>query len=302
MDMNAFKIGVVVDSLKLGLHHGIRAAKAAGAEGVQIYGCSNEVSPERLDAQGRRELRLFIEDQGLVLSAICGDIGNFMDPAKNPDRINRARSIVDMALDLGVHIVTTHIGTIPVDVNDPVYRILQEACRELGRYAAAQDVTFAIETGPEEALVLGRFLDTLEVKGIGVNLDPANLVMVCRDDPVAAVFTLAPYIVHTHAKDGRNLKPCNPAEVYAAFDDGNYPDLEKLMGGAPFAELPLGEGDVLWNPYLEALSAIGYHGFLTVEREEGANRYDDIAHGVQFLKSHIQQLGSTQQKESEKGK
>jgi sugar phosphate isomerase/epimerase len=254
---------------------------------VQIYGCSKEVAPERLDAEARRALRSFIEDQGLVLSAVCGDIGNFMDPAKNPDRIGRAKRIVDMALDLGTPVVTTHIGTIPADVSSPVYKTLQAACRELGRYASAQGATFAIETGPETAAVLGGFLDALDVKGMGVNLDPANLVMVCRDDPVAAVATLAPYIIHTHAKDGRNLKPCNPAEVYAAFDDCNYPDLEKLLGGAPFAELPLGEGDVPWKPYLDALSAVGYRGFLTLEREEGADRYGDIARGVQFLKSFL---------------
>ncbi len=285
--MRSFKIGVVVDSFKLSLHEGLRAAKAVGAEGVQIYACSPEVSPERLDANGRRELRAFIADQGLVLSAVCGDIGNFMDPAKNPERIRRAKTIVDMALDLGTPIVTTHIGSVPENVNSPVYKILQDACCELGSYATAHGVSFAIETGPETAVVLGRFLDSLGVKGIGVNLDPANLVMVCQDDPVAAVTTLAPYIVHTHAKDGRNLKPCNPEEVYAAFDDGNYPDLEKLLGGAPFAELPLGEGDVQWGPYLDALSAIGYTGFLTIEREEGTDRYGDIAKGVQFLKSQI---------------
>ena len=286
--MNSFKIGVVVDSLKLGLREGIRAAKALGAEGVQLYGCSPEVSPEHLNAEGRRELRSFIADHGLVLSAICGDIGNFMDPAKNPERIDRAKSIVDLARELGTSIVTTHIGTVPDDVHSPAYTTLQAACRELGHHATARGATFAIETGPETAAVLRNFLDSLDVQGIGVNLDPANLVMVCRDDPVAAVTTLAPYIVHTHAKDGRNLKPCNPKEVYAAFDDGKYPDLEKLFGGPPFVELPLGEGDVPWKPYLDALSAIGYHGFLTIEREEGANRYDDIATAVHLLKSHIQ--------------
>lgn len=286
--MRSFKIGVVVDSFKLGLRESLRAAKAVGAEGVQFYACSSEVSPERLDAEGRRELKAFIADLGLALPAICGDIGSFMDPAKNPERIRRAKTIVDLAVDLETQVVTTHIGTVPSDVNAPVYKILQEACRELGSYAAAHGVTFAIETGPETASVLARFLDSLGVKGIGVNLDPANLVMVCQDDPVAAVTTLAPYIVHTHAKDGRNLKPCNPAEVYAAFEDGNYPDLEKVLGGAPFAELPLGEGDVQWGPYLDALTAIGYDSFLTIEREEGSDRYGDIAKGVQFLNSQIQ--------------
>lgn len=66
--MRSFKIGVVVDSFKLGLREGLRAAKAVGAEGVQFYAYSSEVSPERLDAAGRRELKSFVADLGLAHS------------------------------------------------------------------------------------------------------------------------------------------------------------------------------------------------------------------------------------------
>jgi len=285
--MTPFKIGVIVDSLQLGLHEGIRKAKALGAEGIQFYANAKDISPDRLDTAGRRDLKAFIADQGLTLSAICGDIGNFMDASKNPDLIARSKQIVDMALDLGTDVVTTHIGSVPDDTASSLYRTLQHACRELGSYAAENGISFAIETGPETAQSLRTFLDSLEIKGIGANLDPANLVMVCRDDPVAAVHTLAPYIVHTHAKDGRNLKPCDPAEVYAAFVDGNYPDLEKVLGGAPFVELPIGEGDVDWDAYLQALTDIGYKGYLTIEREEGDDRVGDTAKGIAFLQSKI---------------
>ena len=75
-----------------------------------------------------------------------------MDSAKNPERICRAKAIVDLAVDLGTQVVTTHIGTVPGDVTAPVYKILQDACRELGSYAIAHGVTFAIETGPETAV------------------------------------------------------------------------------------------------------------------------------------------------------
>ncbi len=285
--MHTFKIGVIIDSLQLGLHEGIRTAKKLGAEGIQFYANTREVSPDALDQQGRRALKTLIADHGLVLSAVCGDIGNFMNAARNPGHIERSKRIVDLALDLGTTIITTHIGSIPDDDRAADYHTLQDACRELGRHACDQGASFAIETGPETATALRRFLDALEVGGIGVNLDPANLLMVCRDDPVAAVDTLAPYLVHTHAKDGRNLKPCDPAEVYAAFVDGNYPDLEQALGGAPFVECPLGEGDVDWDAYLAALTRIGYTGFLTIEREEGANRVADIAAGIAFLQSKI---------------
>lgn len=285
--MRPFKIGVIIDSLKLPLHEGIRTAKSLGAEGIQFYANTPAVSPDTLNAAGIRELKAFIADQGLTLSAVCGDIGNFMDAEKNPALIARSKRIVDLALELGTNVVTTHIGSVPNDPASPLYRTLQDACRELGSYATGKGISFAIETGPETAKSLRAFLDSLDVKGIGANLDPANLVMVCKDDPVAAVHTLAPYIVHTHAKDGRNLKPCDPAEVYAAFVDGNYPDLEKVLGGAPFVELPLGEGDVDWDAYLDALTAIGYTGYLTIEREEGDDRVGDVAKGIAFLQSKI---------------
>ncbi|MBO7621272.1 MAG: sugar phosphate isomerase/epimerase, partial [Victivallales bacterium] len=157
-------------------------------------------------------------------------------------------------------------------------------CRELGKYAEAKGVTFAIETGPEKADRLRSFLDDVASKGIGVNLDPANLIMVQNDDPVKAVYTLKDYIVHTHAKDGVQYKPCDPVKVYASFAEGG---IEGLNIGELFNELPLGEGKVDWDRYLAALSEVGYRGYLTVEREVGANPEADIRTAVNFLKSKI---------------
>jgi L-ribulose-5-phosphate 3-epimerase len=285
--MRDFKIGVIIDCFQLGLRKGIEAAVKVGAQGIQFYGNTKEITPETFGKEERRELSAFIAERGLEVSAICGDIGNFMEPSRNAERIKRAKLMVDMALDFGTKVVTTHIGAVPSRTSDPLYAVLQNVCRELGSYAADNGVMFAIETGPETAVVLREFLDSLKSGGMGVNLDPANLVMVPKDDPVAAVDILAPYIVHTHAKDGVNIKDCDPAEVYAAFDDGSYPDLEKVLGGAPFKELILGEGDVPWEEYLNALTAIGYNGYLTIEREEGTDRYGDISKGVEFLKARI---------------
>ena len=73
---------------------------------------------------------------------------------------------------------------------------------ELAAYADSIGSVFAAETGTEKAPVLKAFLDSLGAKGLRVNFDPANLVMVAGDDPVKAVYVLRDYIVHTHAKDG----------------------------------------------------------------------------------------------------
>ncbi|MBR4727595.1 MAG: sugar phosphate isomerase/epimerase, partial [Clostridia bacterium] len=147
----------------------------------------------------------------------------------------------------------------------------------LSRYADSVGAHFAIETGPETSAVLKEFLDAHGSTGVGVNLDPANLVMVTGDDPAGAVINLQKYIVHTHAKDGRQLFYKDPEIVYGIKKD-------PLVTDASFIEVPLGEGDVPWERYLNALEEIGYHGFLTIEREVGDDPARDIGIAVNFLR------------------
>jgi sugar phosphate isomerase/epimerase len=281
--MRPFKIGIITDCFKMATRAGIKRAKALGADGVQIWAVSGEMSPERLLRADRQEFKTFCTELGIEIAALCGDLGGhgFQDANRNPLKVARSARIVDLASDLGATVVTTHIGVVPEDTTSATYAALLQACRELGAYAEGKGVTFAIETGPEKAVTLKRFLDEVGSKGIGVNLDPANLVMVTADDPVAAVHTLKPYIVHTHAKDGVQLKPCNPTQVYRAFAEGG---LGGLDFGTLFNELPLGKGAVDWDAYLDALEAIGYRGFLTIEREVGDDPAADIAEAVEFLR------------------
>ena len=121
-------------------------------------------------------------------------------------------------------------------------------------------------------------------KGMSVNLDPANLVMVAGDDPVKAVHNLSKYIVHTHAKDGVMLKKTDPQIVYDFFAEGGIGDL-RLEDY--FLEVPLGEGKVDFPAYLGALKEIGFGGYLTIEREVGENPVQDIGKAVTFLRNLI---------------
>ena len=175
---------------------------------------------------------------------------------------------MDIAADFDTKVVTTHIGKVPSDRNNPTYDCMLKACDEIGTYAYRAGVRFAVETGPETAKVLCGFLDELDNPGAGVNLDPANLVMCSLDDPVQAVYTLKKYIVHTHAKDGRNITPPTATER------------------PTYIELPLGEGGVDFPAYLKALDEIGYKGFLTIEREIEDNTAD-IHKAAAFLRGLI---------------
>lgn len=279
--MYRFPIGIITDSFRTDIRTALEQAAKLGADGVQIYATRGKLSPEQLTPAGRRELLDMVKSNGLVVSALCGDLGcGFHRPEKNPELIEKSKRILDLAKELETNVVTTHIGVVPADPDHPRFRIMQDACGQLAEYADSIDAHFAVETGPETAAVLRVFLDSLHSTGVGVNLDPANLVMVTGDDPVAAVHTLKDYIVHTHAKDGVKLWDRDPELVYGIRED-------PLVTSPSFEEVPLGKGSVPFRNYLAALEEIGYKGFLTIEREVGDDPAKDIAAAVEFLKSFM---------------
>ena len=280
--MADFLLGVLLDGFRTDVRTALGLAAKAGAQGVQIYSTRGDMAPENLTPKKRCELLDLVKSHGLVISALCGDLGGggFTKPERNAEKIERSKRILELAKDLETDVVTTHIGVVPADPGHPRYQIMQEACGALARYADSLEAHFAIETGPETAAVLRGFLDSLGSRGVAVNLDPANLVMVTGDDPTGAVYTLKDYIVHTHAKDGRQNFYKDPDIVYGMVES-------HIVTGPSFEELPLGEGQVDWAAYLGALRGIGYKGFLTVEREVGNKPYDDIAHAIEFLKARI---------------
>ena len=279
--MYKFPIGVIVHSFRLPTYDAIKEAAAIGAQGIQLLCTRGENTPENLIGEKRKELLKYVKDNGLVFSAICGDLGQgFGHKEKNPELIEKSKRILDLAKELETDIVTTHIGVVPSDENHDRYKVMQEACFELSRYADSIGSHFAIETGPETSATLKKFLDKLDSKGVAVNLDPANLVMVTGDAPVVAVHNLKDYIVHTHAKDGVKLFDADPEYVYHVV----HPIPEEIRNKRFYLEVPLGDGSVPYIHYLKALEEVGYRGFLTIEREVGDNPAKDIKKAIDYLK------------------
>ena len=282
--MYQFPIGVIIESFRLDTDSALKKAAEIGADGIQMYATSGEHAPENMNHAARKELLDKVKSNGLRFSAICGDLGmGFGHADKNPALVEKSKRIIDLAKELETDIVTTHIGVVPSDKNHDRYKIMQDACRELAEYADSIGSHFAVETGPETSAVLKEFLDSLGSRGVGVNLDPANLVMVTGDSPVNAVYNLRDYIVHTHAKDGIMLKPCITEYVYGVV----HPIPEEVLNECYFEEVPLGTGSVPFAEYLNALDDIGYKGFLTIEREVGDAPEKDIKTAFDYLKNII---------------
>jgi len=111
-----------------------------------------------------------------------------------------------------------------------------------------------METGQETAGCLRELLEELRHPALGVNFDPANMILYDKGDPVAAVRTLGPWIRHVHIKDAVRTK----------------------QPGTWGAEVPWGDGEVGTTAFLDALKEVGFAGVLAIEREAGNNRLGDI--------------------------
>ena len=277
------KFGVITDCFKEGVDRGIELAGQLGFNGVQIYATSGAFSADGLNRAARERYKKLLRDNRLEVSALCGDMGGhgFQIAADNPLRIEKTKRIIDLAEDFETSVVTTHIGVIPSDKNDERYAVMLEAMTACGLYAKTRGVTLAIETGPESAKVLLDFIKDTS-GGVGVNLDPANFVMVTGQDPTEAVELLGDYIVHTHVKDGKMLIKTDPKIIYDCFAVGG---IEGLNVADYFKETPVGQGDVDFSAYLAALKKIGYNGYLTIEREAGGDRLKDIAGAKAYIES-----------------
>lgn len=279
------KVGLITDCTKLPLEQAIVKAAQLGANGVQIYATTGVFSPD-MTIEQRNYYKKLIKDNGLVVSALCGDLGgtHYESKENNPLMIEKTKRIVDLAVFFGTNVVTTHIGTIPDDPECEKYKIMLEALTEAGEYAKGQGVTLAIETGPEMAVTLKDFILRTN-GGVGVNLDPGNFTMCTMQDAVEAVKILKDYIVHTHAKDGRRLdKEMDYHDIYRGFSEGGA--LGERARRA-YVELPIGQGDVDWDNYLKELKAIGYDGYLTIEREAGPDPFEDIKGAISFLNEKL---------------
>lgn len=263
--MNRLHIGVRLESLGLPLRHGLRELERLGVTGVQID-AAGDLSPQTLSQTGRREFRHLLRAHNLELTALGCPLRHGLDTATGLEaRIEYVRQALNLSFDLGPRIVIVQAGRIPEDREDPRARFLTESLLALGHYGDRTGGVLALESGLESGQVLRQFLDGFDSGGLGVNLDPASLLL-GGSDPYESTRALRGRVVHAHAQDARQAGP-NPAGQL----------------------VPLGHGDIEWMRYLSVLEEIEYRGWLVVVQETGNNRIGDVTAGVQFLRRFLGQ-------------
>ncbi len=163
---------------------------------------------------------------------------------------------------LGVKFLSMHAGFID-ESNKAVAEKVQTRIRTLADIAKDNGLTLLLETGQEAAIDLRHFLETLKHESVGVNFDPANMILYDKGDPIEAVRTLSPWIRHLHVKDA--LRTTNP--------------------GTWGSEVPWGDGQVGIERFLAVLDEVKFKGAMAIEREAGDNRLGDIKLAAQRLKA-----------------
>lgn len=184
-------------------------------------------------------------------------------------RIEALKKAADFAALLGIADLTIHVGFIPENPATSEYVELVAAVKNVALYCKGRGVFFNFETGQETPVTLRRTIEDTGLDNLGVNLDPANLLMYGKGNPVDAVGIYGPYIRGVHVKDGM------------------YPTGGRELG----IETPVGEGLVDFPRLLCRLREINYRGPLIIEREiRGPEQTKDIIKARELLVSIMKDL------------
>lgn len=188
------------------------------------------------------------------------------------ERMKMLEKGIDFAAMIHVRDVATHVGYMPENPYDPNYQGVLTCLKTLVKQCKRNQQNFLFETGQETPVTLKRAIQDIEKEtgkgNVGINLDPANLIMYGKANPVDALDVFGEYVMGIHGKDGK------------------YPTDGHLLG----KEVPLGEGKVNYPAFVAKLKEIGYAGDITIEREiSGEEQKRDILMAKNLLEQLIKE-------------
>lgn len=253
--MEKWPIGVFA-SIDAGLGVKLEVAHELGVSTIQLHAPSaSQRTPEAarqfLDRLAELNIRLtavfggFEGESYADIPTVSRTVG-LVPRETRIERTAEMKGIADFARLLGVDVVALHLGFVPHERTDPLYREVLDVTRDLCDHCRANGQALHLETGQESADALLRFIQDTERDNLFVNFDPANMILYGSGEPIEALEKVGRYVRSVHCKDA--LWANKPGEEWGQ-------------------EVPLGEGDVNIERYLRTLDRLGYTGPLTIERE-----------------------------------
>lgn len=171
------------------------------------------------------------------------------------------------AKKLGVRAIITHVGFIPENADDPLFHDVVVAVREVAVHLEKLGLEFWFETGQETPVTLLRMIQEVNTPNLGINLDPANLILYGKGNPIDALDVFGKYVRNIHAKDG--LYPTDPMKLGE--------------------EVKVGTGRVRFPDFVRQLKEIGFSGEFIIEREiSGEQQARDILETVKYLQELLE--------------
>ena len=272
-------VGIVITHTKDNMEEKFSQAAAQGFHHCQM----TSWDPDNWTDEDAEKIRGLCEKYDMEITAFwCGWAGprtwNFIDGPETLGivplayRGQRVRNLIDgaaYARKLGVTDVVTHMGFIPENMSDPNYPGVRAAVTEIARVLKSFGQNLLFETGQETPVVLLRLFEDVGTGNLYVNLDPANLILYGKANPVDSLQVFGKYVRGVHAKDGF------------------YPTNGRELG----REVKVGEGLVNFPRLLKGLKECGFDGSLTIEREiSGPQQTADIKETQKYLTQLIAEL------------
>ena len=192
--------------------------------------------------------------------------GGYMPDADWQIRRAKTIAVADLTGDLGVKLMSAHVGFVPHDTRDRKYAVMVDRIKAIADALGERGLALLMETGQETAEALLAFMAAVGRPNLAVNFDPANVILYGVGDPAEAVGLLKDRIAHVHMKDAT-------ASSKPGVDWG-----EDVVLGTGEADIPR---------IVSKLRAQGYAGPLAIEREAGNQRLADIREAVRLLKSLV---------------
>ncbi|MEE9394950.1 MAG: sugar phosphate isomerase/epimerase family protein [Planctomycetota bacterium] len=184
------------------------------------------------------------------------------------ENLDRAKKTAVHAHKLDLKLVTFHAGFIPHDPKSPLRRTMIERIQTIVDLFAKYDVAVGLETGQETASTLVGVLAELNRATVGINFDPANMILYGMGDPLVALEKLAPRVRQIHIKDAL------------------YTDESGQWG----QEVCAGTGAVVWARFFNLLRDRKLMCDLIIERESGDQRSLDIKSARSLVAAEVTRI------------